>query len=263
MKNSLKRYIIRNFPPVIWHSMYYLKVWLKKIKIKSLLRENLKLKNKYDGESVYVIGNGPSLNNYDLQKIKNMHVITMNYFELHPLKNDFHVVAHCIGESYKAETWADPSGSLNGVNAETFWFNADAFSYFGNKKRNKIHYYLPGVLPSVPFITGSDISKVALNYESTSQMAINIALYLGFKKIYLLGLDHDWLVTRGHSPHFYEEQDGIDKTDFSKFSYLEMIEKTKNLFEMYYKLRENSERSSAKIWNLSKPSYLDVFLRLD
>lgn len=258
MRKNVKKYL----PPVILDSIQYFRVWCKYIKIKSILKRNSSLKGSYSGESVYIIGNGPSLNNFDLNKITNNHVITMNHFELHPLKNNFHIVAHCIGEPYTCETWEDPVGILSGVNADTFWFNADAINYFSGDKRNDIYYYLPGVSPLAELISGSDISKVALNYQSTSQMAINIAIYLGFKNIYLLGFDHDWLVTRGHSPHFYEEQEGVNIADFSKFSYLEMIEISKLLFETYYKIKKNAESSSSKIWNISDPSYLDVFPRL-
>jgi hypothetical protein len=44
-------------------------------------------------------------------------------------------------------------------------------------------------------------------------MAIMVALYMGFKVVKLLGFDHDWLVSKGISPHFYEEKKGIAQAD--------------------------------------------------
>lgn len=259
MKKKIERY----FPKAFLDSLEYLRALSKYVRINKVLKRNLSFKGRYNGESVYVIGNGPSLNNYDLNKIKNKYAITMNHFELHPLRNNFHIVAHCIGEQYESKTWEEPVGMLSGISADAFWFNADAVKYFKGKQWSNIHYYLPGVSPLANLISGADISKVALNYQSTSQMAINIAIYLGFNNVFLLGFDHDWLVTRGHSPHFYEEQEGIDVADFSKYSYLEMIEISKSLFETYYKLKKNADKYSTKIWNLSDPSYLDVFPKLD
>jgi hypothetical protein len=90
-------------------------------------------------------------------------------------------------------------------------------------------------------------------------MAISIAMYMGFKKIYLLGLDHDWLVTRGNSPHFYQENKNTVSADLSIFTYTEMIEISLNLFKTYEKLRIISIKEGSEIINLSEPSYLDVF----
>jgi hypothetical protein len=94
-------------------------------------------------------------------------------------------------------------------------------------------------------------------------MAIVLALYLGFRKIYLLGLDHDWLVTRGYSPHFYEEPDHMAKADLSRFTYTEMIRISLDLFETYQKIAKIAAKRGARIVNLSTSSYLDVFPTYD
>ena len=56
-----------------------------------------------------------------------------------------------------------------------------------------------------------DLTEPALHYQSTSQMAIAAAIYMGFSEIYLVGFDHNWLCTKEISPHFYEERAGVDK----------------------------------------------------
>jgi hypothetical protein len=255
LKNKLKRYI----PQVIIDLVTYVKSFLEYLKIKEVLACNRILKNIFKNEAVYIIGNGPSLNNFELQSIHGQCVITMNHFELHPHKDKFKIVAHCIGEPYNSETWEDPMLMINGVEADTYWVNADALTFFSKKNIKNIHYYLPGVRSTAEILNGMDLTRVALQYQSTSQMAINIALYFGFKKIYLLGLDHDWLVTRGYSPHFYDDTEDIPKINMSMWTYTEMIKISLNLFETYAKIKKNSETVNAKIINLSSPSYLDVF----
>jgi hypothetical protein len=256
----MNKYFSRRwFPPIFLEQISFLRGLLKFIGIRRHLNRNKKLRNSHAGKSIYILGNGPSLNNFDLTTIFNQEVITMNHFELHPQKNNFRIVAHCIGEPYSSSTWEDPMRMINGVSADMYWVNADAIPYFSNKVDNDIYYYFPWVGPDALLQQGDDISRAALRYQSTAQMAINIALFLGFKDIYLLGFDHDWLTTRGHSPHFYKEEDGVDKADLSIFPYIDMIRMSLNLFEIYVKLDKIAKKCGARIWNLSKPSYLDVF----
>lgn len=246
-------------PPVFLEFASFLTALYQLPGMYQYLKKNATLKNRYSGKSVYILGNGPSLSNFDLKRIEKECVITMNHFELHPLKDQFKIVAHCVGEPYKSVTWEDPRPMFEGVKANSYWVNADSRSFFSRENSYNVHYYLPGLRSNARLLDGSNLTGIALRYQSTSQMAINVALFLGFKKIYLLGFDHDWLVTRGHSPHFYEERDGVEKADLSRFSYVEMIRISLSLFEIYEKLAFVAKKRGALIVNLSRPSYLDVF----
>jgi hypothetical protein len=262
VESMKKETAIRVLPPILIDAMKYVSRLWPLIRNKKTLNRNKIYRNIYSNEVVYILGNGPSLNNFDLTKLKGLKVITMNNFQLHPNKDDFNIIAHCIGEPYTSTTWQDPSNIIENINAETFWFNLDAVEYFKkNPTKKKINFYLSGVSAEALWIKGDNLTGIALGYQSTSQMAINLALYMGFSNIYLLGLDHDWLVTRGYSPHFYKEQDGVEKSDLSKFTYTQMIEISLKLFKIYKKLKRNSEIKSSNIYNISEPSYLDVFER--
>lgn len=255
MRFAMKKNIIpRWIRSLLNNFIYFLQFfWFKKH-----LEKNKLLKDKYFGESVFVLGNGPSLNNINLNLMIGKKIITMNHFELHPLKNCFHIVAHCIGEPYKSQGWECPTPMIDGVKSESYWFNIDTIEYFSDKKY-LVNYYYPCIHHKNNIIKGDDLSSVALEYQSTSQMAINVAIYLGFKKIYLLGFDHDWLATRGYSPHFYDESDDMNPADMSKFSYIEMIKISLRLFEIYDRLKAIAKRNGVDIFNLSHPSFLDTF----
>lgn len=255
LKKSFKRWI----PPILLGLVSYFSALYQLLNMHRYLNNNASLKNKYSGKAVYILGNGPSLSSVDLKMIEDECVITMNHFELHPQKDQFKIIAHCVGEPYRSATWEDPRPMLDGIKANSYWVNADSRPFFAVHHSYDVHYYLPGLRADAQLLNGSDLTGIALRYQSTSQMAINIALFLGFKNIYLLGFDHDWLVTRGHSPHFYEERDGVDKADLSRFSYIEMIRISLSLFEIYEKLASIAAKSGTSIVNLTRPSYLDVF----
>lgn len=228
---------------------------------KDVLERNKRLHNKYQNQTVYILANGPSLNNFDLNQIRDTCVITMNHFERHPAKDRFKIVAHCIGEPFASTTWEDPYPMINNISAETFWFNIDAYYFFRQGLPDNYHLYSPGIAPRMRYLEGKDLGTVALRYQSAAQMAIMIAIYLGFDRIYLLGFDHDWLVSREHSTHFYEETEDLPKADLAIFSYREKIEMSLNLFLIYERIRCLADKEGIRIINLSRPSYLDIFSR--
>ena len=227
------------------------------------MRRNDYLKNSKKNKTIYIIGNGPSLNNFNFEKIYGKDVITMNYFYLHPKISNLNVVAHCLGEPYDCSTWVDPVDIVENTPAETYWFNVSASEYCIKKFTNKkLYFYLSGISETFEVLLDANLSRPSLEYKSTSQMAIMIAMHMGYKEIYLLGLDHDYLVNRGYAAHFYNEDRenlAIAKADHSDISYLNMIISMKNLFEIYEAIKKIAIKKHVKIINLSKPSYLDVF----
>jgi hypothetical protein len=261
LRNSwLARQLI---PPLVRNGYSYMRAYLRYLLTAPLMRRNDRLKDARAGGVVYILGNGPSLNNFALEKIYGVDVITMNYFHLHPQLDNFRIVAHCIGEPFDSGSWIDPGDMVEKTGADAYWFNYTARTYCEKQYRDKdVHYYLPGVAAGFDVLRDADLSRPTLQYQSTAQMAIMVAMHMGYKDIYLIGFDHDWLATRGYSPHFYSEEDddpAVVKADFSAISYLSMINITKNLFEVYEAIRKISLRQGVNIVNLSTPSYLDVF----
>jgi hypothetical protein len=254
-------------PPLVRHCYSFIRSYFRYVSHAKVLRRNESIKDSHSGDAVYILGNGPSLNNFDLAKIFGQDVITMNYFYLHPNVKDFNIVAHCVGEPFDSSTWVDPSDMVEKTHARTYWFGLPAKKFCEQRFRGRnLHYYLPGVAANFDVLRRSDLSRPTLQYQSTSQMAIMVALHLGYQNIYLLGFDHDWLATRGYSPHFYKEDDvdpAVARADFSVIPYLDMINISKNLFEVYAAIKKIATRQGANIVNLSQPTYLDIFPNKD
>lgn len=250
-------------PPLLRHCYSFIRSYLRFAFHARVLLRNASNKDSRCGKTVYILGNGPSLNNFELGGIIGEDVITMNYFYLHPRVKDFNIVAHCIGEPFDSATWIDPSDMVERTDARSYWFGLPAKEFCEARYSGKeLHYYLPGVAPGFDVLCRGDLTRPTLQYQSTSQMAIMVALHMGYKNIYLLGFDHDWLATRGYSPHFYKEDEddpAIAKADFSLIPYLDMINITKNLFEVYAAIKKIASKQGVNIVNLSQPSYLDIF----
>ncbi len=248
-------------PPIFIDLIRYAQSLFLFIINRSLLKRNVEVINRYDSEIVYILANGPSLNNFNINKLIGENVITMNFFNLHPLKDELKIVAHCVGDPINSMDIEKTKTMMKEISAETYWFNIDAADHIKVNKYPNTYYYLQGVKHSAKIINGDDLAFISLSYQSTAQMAINVAMYMGFKKIYLLGFDHDWLATRGVSPHFYEDNEKTQISELSVYSYTQMMEISLMLFRIYGKILSVSQKKGVEIINLSNPSFLDIFRR--
>ncbi|MFM5960550.1 MAG: hypothetical protein ACKOQ2_25910, partial [Dolichospermum sp.] len=76
-------------------------------------------------------------------------------------------------------------------------------------KLGKELYYLQfGASNSEIISSGIDLTRATLPPQSVTIMALQIAVFMGFSQIYLLGFDHDSILNYGgnfENKHFYPE----------------------------------------------------------
>jgi len=133
--------------------------------------ENNKLKKIWNGDTVYIVGGGPSLKNFNWNQLKGKHTIAINKaFQVMPWSE---VVYWTDARFYR---WNKPAiDSLKGIKVTC---------------RNA-----PSLAPDVVLLTtsgrtGLDKRPNFIRAGNNSGFAaINVAFHLGVKKIYLLGFD--------------------------------------------------------------------------
>jgi hypothetical protein len=229
--------------------------------LRRTLANNLAWRDAFKGERVYVIANGPSLAAFDRRELHGRRVVVMNSFERAEWKSEVVIVAHCLGEPRLSPAWSDPCPTINGTNSASYWMHFSSKDQFsGLAQDKKIHYVLPGYGPHIWGRREVRLHRVTLGYQTTAQLAIMVALYMGFKDIVLLGFDHDWLASPNFSKHFYSsEPDPDDK--LHTFSYYKIITSVLRMWEFYYALRSAADAHGATIRNWTPNSFLDVFPR--
>lgn len=106
-------------------------------------------------------------------------------------------------------------------------------------------------------------------------MAIYVAIYLGYERVELYGVEHSWLNSmyvddqnRLHrsDTHFYKEvkdkQDIILRHHNGQYTKLhEILGEYTVIFKTYWELHELAERHGCKIINCTPNSYIDAFER--
>lgn len=164
------------------------------------LAENRELAGLHAGRRCFILGNGPSVKGLDLSRLQGENVITVSNGYLHSDFDKFQSRYHCVPQiTYGLMTpedvvrWFEEMHSHLG-GAELFLSSTEAelvrkHNLFSGRT---VRYLMLGESfderPSVEIV---DISKPVPRVDSVPVMALMIAMYVGFKEIILLGVDHD------------------------------------------------------------------------
>ena len=152
----------------------------------------LKLNNSHYGETCFIIGNGPSLNCKDLEKLE--HVITFgtnaifNMFQY----TDWRPVFYCVQDDNFLKKY------FYIIDKEDILTKFIGISKYSKYKEVKNGLYIPILLhdfyPSLPKFSDNIAAGEYQGYTVT-YMCLQIAAYMGFKEIYLLGVDHSYSIS--------------------------------------------------------------------
>lgn len=250
-----------------------------------LVKENEKFKDIHKGERCFILGNGPSLNNVDFSLLQDEQVFTVNSLMQHSdfdrLKSNYHLWMDFNGFGLRKELGTDPTvffqqmRLLEKQKDIVFFVPAIAEEVIkreGIDKKIDVHYI--STVLSRKKIDSIDISKFSIQFYTVVQYAIEVAIYMGFSEIYLLGCDTT--VLKGiidtalgddiSNLHAYEEDEdntqkkafeALLKTNGFRFALLDTL----NVLEGYDRLNDYCKENGIKLVNLSEPTLIDSIER--
>jgi hypothetical protein len=269
-KYLLQQWIVA---PKIWQLLSNLKSILKSVFLKhrQILKQNIALKDIHTGSRCFILGAGSSVKSQDIKKLANEYVISVSNTFVHPdfglIKPKYHVLppimhAHGqLGTEEKFVSWLREMEVATG-DAEMFFHIGDKHMIEKNKlfDGRTVHWIDYG------FWNGDYNRPLRLNdipeVWSVSETAITIALYLGFKEIYLLGIDHDWF--NGLFVYFYDHKtQHAVKPDEKTIPYVDaefQMRRHADIFKKYkylYSIKNNIYNANA-----NPEHYMDVFPKI-
>ncbi len=247
--------------PFIREFLRYLQNQVKFLFKRKVLQRNQIWRNRYLNDEVIVVGNGPSLRQMDPASLVNKNVIVMNNFYRAEWAKTITPVATCFGEPPNSPSWEDPTAIFDMTPSSSYWLHIDNIKKGGPLSFDeRFNYVLPGIEPRLFGHSAIRLDRLSVGYQNTGILAIEVALYMGFKSIKLIGFDHDWLASPEFSRHFYSDEK--DATDMlGRLTYLELIKSAERTWEGYYAMDRASKTQGARIVNCSSHSFLDVFDR--
>ncbi len=173
--------------------------WTVKYTTTAQLPQNIaairKLKDKYKGKRCFIIGGSPSLNQLDLTKLNNEYTCTVGKGYKLVEKGLKHSTFHVFGDIFG---YAESCTELDANFSDTYFFRSAIDCV--NVIETPIFFdtYDRSVNPaSNGFQT--DLCKPLYCGCTVIVYALQIMAYLGFKKIYLIGVDLDFKTKEAHA----------------------------------------------------------------
>lgn len=231
-----------------------------------------KYKDKYKGKRCFIIGNGPSLKAEDLDKLVNEYCFAANKIYCIYPQTKWRPTFYCAQDE---NFLRDISG--DDIDLAT---NRCKVSIFRLHSYHKIKNKIPRIhnLLFVPITAAKKKNRLGFenNAEKTlydgstvTYMSMQLATYMGFSEIYLLGMDHSfpYIWTKDGelkvndlsiASHFYDgAQNNIGENAWKCRSH--NVETT----DAYMTAYENCQKIGCKIYNASRGGALEVFPRVD
>ena len=265
---------------------------------KNILQKNLAVKNIYAGQRCFILGSGPSIKDLDLNEFRNEHVLVVNEFDRHPQFKNLRRVCHAIPDTYyftedkNTYYWERLKNKSDNAGADTIFFfhliSKELIEKEGLFPKNKVYYISTQGIISEHFDFNIDLDKTLPWPKNSLLSCLMIAVYMGFREIYLLGCEHSFLAARigpehGQSKtfdHFYvnpelEQISKMNKEEAEKkmreryrwssedvnSSYENTMQHILQLFKNYRLFYKKVRQAypGIKIFNATPHSLLDVF----
>ena len=227
-------------------------------------------RNKHAGERCFLVGNGPSLRAEDLDALAKNGEITFACNFIHKIygSTDWRPTYHCLSDSGTVRTacW----DIVRNVDERTTMVVRDfAYDKMSIKPVNAI----------VPYSISQDDYKVSNNFlayhyishATVMSMMLECAMYMGFKEIYLIGVDATTSSDKGGNfaaNYFTPEQraklDIIKRRAIKNYDVharrREIALRQKNVYEM---IGLAAEKRNIKIYNATRGGALEAYPRVD
>lgn len=226
--------------------------------------------NRYKGKRCFIIGNGPSLNEHDLSLLKNEYTFAVNSFYYKTRETGFAPTFFVVEDSsvikenheeivaYETPFKFFPTiyQSLHPKRPGTYFFPLNRGFY----DKFSPNYAIPRF--------STDISKVAYCGQSVTYVNLQLAYFMGFTEVYLIGMDFNYIIPASHARkgdvltsdtddpnHFHKDYFGKGKT--WKDPKLDRVLMNYKMARLVY------ECAGRQIFNATKGGHLNEFERVD
>jgi len=241
------------------------------------LKKNIELKDKYNNKRIFILGSGSSILLYDLKVLKNEFVMTQNSFHMHEDIYDIEPNFHCVVPYYQTDKehsiWVDYINDMKvrmpdslfiwGLNTKAlidkYHEDISAKSYYVRTKYDLLTLKKAKV----------NISKTIMTIPTVLTQCLTVAIYLGFKEIYLLGFDLDQIChTNDQTYGRFYGMSKITETEFEKYANQRLdVETTDGWYtwwlmnKQFFLIKHFADQNNINIINGTQGGILSYFKR--
>jgi len=228
---------------------------------KNIVRKNMRFKNLHKGGRCFILGTGPSLANLGDKQIEK-------------LRNE---ISFGVNSLYKSDVGSRLMPSYYALMDDNY---RNDLSYTFGEVVNKYHTAPPvfitdfrakKILDDLHLVNNIYIcskkyptKKVDDRLDGNIYALMNVvsysivsAIYMGFRKVYLLGCDYNAFCTFGHG-HCYADAQEMSAVSYNLAFYLKYYNITT---EFHYLIAKLAKEKEVEVINLTEPSLLDAYPR--
>lgn len=252
----------RNRVIIFLKSIKYFLTELLPFYAKNIVRKDtdiLQLKGKYSGKRCFIVATGPSLALDDLQLIKDEYTFSMNSVVKLFNKTDWRPTFYVLQDNF-AYRELKP---LNKYFDDTILILSETIAKDAIDIKRKYSFCLrpykdSWLLLKNKVLFSSNPGKYVCDGRTITFSIIQLAYYLGFKEIYLIGVD--WNYQKGKDNHMEGLSLSHDHASFIENSHdIQM----KAMHISYESAERYSRKKGFKIYNAGRGGNLDVFERVN
>lgn len=224
------------------------------LKLRKLLINNRNARNIRKSDECFILGNGPSIKKVDLSQLNDKETFTVNYFYKYntQFKSKFFIAiddafAHTEGLEYIRKVYEENPDIIMFLRYNCFFIDK---SFFDTRRTFFLY--------AKQFQVGNDVrfecDKNMTACINVVLQAIQIAIYMGYKRIYLLGCDFSEYA-QIKIEHFYEANlpRGYSMGDEARWAALAHYH--------HYALDRYAKEHGVEIVNLTEGSLIDAYRR--
>lgn len=214
-------------------------------------------KNIHRGNRCFIIGTGPSLKIDDLNKLGGEYTFSVNSIINFYEKTDWRPSYYCIVDPRVYEALEDqlvkyqeiisfyPTNRIKTNILSGPAFPLDCSDMYKAKTDGVLRLTKFGTNPKKAFYDGATVVYATMQ----------IAAYMGFKEIYLLGVDCNY----GYTKNFHNRELEYNS---DKYKYRDTKDTGKVMIEAFKIAKKYADENGIKIYNTSEGGMLDVFERI-
>lgn len=244
--------------PVVFKRFITLRVlpFIRSVTGRKKTRKLLQYKNCHENDRIFIIASGPSVREEDILKLRNEITIGVNQTISLNEKIGWKPTYYCVSDPLAIEWYLqDILGAKldkvffglqlqryeNAVNFSPIYYDAYLRGYYLAKYDKKVKKYMR--------FSGDVYKKgVYAGGRSVSNDALQLAVYMGAKEIYLYGHDCDY----SGRAHFDDDEKINDDTGMAEC-----------LFAFYETAKAYCDKHGIQIYNATRGGKLEIFERVD
>lgn len=242
------------------------------------IRKNKILNNLHKGQHCFILGTAASINNHDMMLLKNEHKIFLSQFYLHKQYNLINPKYHLFNDlgghpSFDQKAMLNHYKQVDEMIAPSvnlffrYEYDYDFIKIHELFKNRNIYYISQASSMNYLLKDGLDASKYFYHPAGCAVLGIQLALCMGFKEIYLLGIEltntTTYFYNTKHS-HLTQSITQVNKgmVEKQQKSFAEKVKMQKlgvHVSEQYQTIEKYCKIHGVKIYNCSKTSALNLF----